>query len=161
MEPTKMEPTTMESTTIEPTRMEPTKSEPTKTEPTKTEPIKMEPTTTEPTTEPTTTEPTKMEPKGYEKLALLMTSDPDLAIFRTFGALNVQNLLYYQAELLQRWEWLRKTANHDRNSEDPINRTFAENCFYLKYAEKGTTRQWRKILEIRKLLKEYSAVSRP
>lgn len=30
---------------------------------------------------------------GYGKLALSMTSDPDLAIFRRFSALNVQNLL--------------------------------------------------------------------
>lgn len=129
-------------------------------EPTETGAMKTKPTQAEATkTDPTKTEPTKAEPTGYEKLALSMTSDPDLAIFRRFSALNVQNLLYYQAELLHRWKYLRITAAEDHESGDPVFRTFAENCQNLKYAERGTTRQWRKVLEIRELLKDYSAVS--
>ena len=49
-------------------------------------------------------EPIEMEgsakmPKGYAKLSSLMSTDSEFAIFRKFGALNAQNLLYYQAEL--------------------------------------------------------------
>ena len=38
--------------------------------------------------------------EGYAKLASFMASDSEFAIFRRFGALNAQNLLYYQAELM-------------------------------------------------------------
>jgi len=38
--------------------------------------------------------------EGYAKLSSLMGTDPEFAIYRKFAALNAQNLLYYQAELM-------------------------------------------------------------
>ena len=38
--------------------------------------------------------------EGYAKLSSVMSNDSEFAIYRKFGALNIQNLLYYQAELL-------------------------------------------------------------
>jgi hypothetical protein len=40
-------------------------------------------------------------PNGYTKLAIQMGQYSEMAIFRRFGALNAQNLLYLQAELVQ------------------------------------------------------------
>ena len=37
--------------------------------------------------------------RGYPKLAGQMGLRPEVAIFRRFGALNAENLLYFQAEL--------------------------------------------------------------
>jgi len=38
--------------------------------------------------------------KGYPKLAGQIELCPETAIFRRFGALNAENLLYFQAELV-------------------------------------------------------------
>jgi hypothetical protein len=40
-----------------------------------------------------------MAMEGYPKLSRLMAFYPEVAIFRRFGALNAENLLYLQAEL--------------------------------------------------------------
>ncbi|KAK4692568.1 hypothetical protein P7C71_g4665, partial [Lecanoromycetidae sp. Uapishka_2] len=45
--------------------------------------------------------------EGYAKLSSCMSADYEFAIFRKFGALNLQNLLYYQAELMDLEEDLR------------------------------------------------------
>ena len=38
--------------------------------------------------------------EGYAKLSSLMANDTEFAMYRKFGTLNTQNLLYYQAELM-------------------------------------------------------------
>jgi hypothetical protein len=49
---------------------------------------------------PTST-PTRPEKQGYQKLALLMTSQEDIAMFRRFTNLNMLNLISLQAELIE------------------------------------------------------------
>jgi hypothetical protein len=49
---------------------------------------------------------------GYPKLARHMGASPEIAIFRRFGALNAQNLLYLQAELVHLEK--RRSANSKR-----------------------------------------------
>jgi hypothetical protein len=50
---------------------------------------------------------------GYSKLASLMGAHPELAIFRRFGTLNAQNLLYLQAELIYFENKMRKCVEVD------------------------------------------------
>lgn len=53
---------------------------------------------------------------GYSKLASSMGAHPELAIFRRFGTLNAQNLLYLQAELVYLENKLQKCVKTDAAS---------------------------------------------
>lgn len=57
--------------------------------------------------------------EGYSKLATLMASYPDTAIIRRFAALNMQKILYLQAELTYLEDELREIEKSDKNSSDP------------------------------------------
>jgi hypothetical protein len=98
-------------------------------------------------------------PRGsYPKLALLMASCPETAIFRRFGALNTQNLLFLQAEVthLERELEILRGNNELNNSE----RSFRgdRNWFELSQESEGgePDPQWVVIQDIRDRLKEYS-----
>ena len=97
---------------------------------------------------------TKME--GYAKLSSVMSTDSEFAIFRKFGALNAQNLLYYQAELLDLEDDLNDLASRDRLSQDSDKREFANNWGELSQAADGKNLQYKKFMKIRKTLREYS-----
>lgn len=94
--------------------------------------------------------------EGYAKLSSLMATDTEFAIYRKFGALDAQNLLYYQAELMRLEEDLRETAVEDRRSQDSEKRLFSDNWFELSNAEPGKNLQFQKVMQIRRTLKEYS-----
>ena len=94
--------------------------------------------------------------EGYAKLSSLMANDTEFAIFRRFGALNAQNLLYYQAELMGLESDLQEIAMQDRQSQDSDKRLFCDNWFELSHAAEGKDLQFRKVMQIRKTLKEYS-----
>ena len=51
--------------------------------------------------------------EGYPKLAGYITSLPEVAIFRRFGAMNARNLLYLQAELTDLEAALLQTERRD------------------------------------------------
>lgn len=104
---------------------------------------------------------------GYTALASLMGKHPEVAIFRRFSSLNVRNLLYFQAELVQLEIDLRKKqeecaasrqkANPNGNSEALID---WQDCS-LKHLKNDKT-QWEIFQEIREKLKDYSKfLSRP
>ncbi len=95
---------------------------------------------------------------GYPKLAVFQTSFPETAIFRKFGALNLQNLLYLQAQLSRLEVELREIAKEDLESEDPQRLQFNKDWWELSQAseEAGNNIQWLKILEIRETLGVYS-----
>ena len=97
-----------------------------------------------------------MVPEGYAKLSSLMSTDREFAIFRRFGALNMQNMLYYQAELLGLEDDLRAIALEDLNSKDPDKKDFAANWYELSHAKSGKNFQHRKFMQARRILKEYS-----
>ena len=93
--------------------------------------------------------------RGYAKVAQLMASHNELAIFRRFQELNMRNLLYLQAELSHLEAELRDIVEADtkypecaNNSYDWWSLTQAEDC--------GGAEQWDKILEIREKLDKYS-----
>ena len=96
----------------------------------------------------------KME--GYAKLSSVMSTDSEFAIYRKFGALNAQNLLYYQAQLLGLEDDLNDIASKDRSSQDSEKREFGYNWAELSQAADGKGLQLEKFMKLRKTLKEYS-----
>lgn len=96
----------------------------------------------------------------YSKLAAVMGTHEELAIFRQFSALNTKNLLYMQSELVHLECELASIASEDKCSADIDRTLFHVSLFDLKESSgsnKGV--QWGKILEIREKLKIYSTSS--
>lgn len=101
--------------------------------------------------------------EGYPAVAEAMSTNDGLDIFRRFSALNVLNLLYMQAEILDLELQLEDTAAEDRNAE-PSTASNRERRKYHLSAKAlrdsvrgdGDQLQWKKMLEIRKLLRKYS-----
>jgi hypothetical protein len=94
--------------------------------------------------------------EGYERLAQFMGTYPELAIFRRYGALNLQNLLYLQAELLHLEDKLKIIIQED--NKDPRRAVFSR-AWYALYqgSEDGEPNiQYRTLLEIREKLRQYS-----
>lgn len=94
---------------------------------------------------------------GYPRLAHLMGSDPALAIFRRYGSLNAQNMLYMQAELNELESELHAVASEDRFSGHTEKERYSREWWRLARAQGGDSLQWKKCLEIRTKLREYSA----
>lgn len=93
---------------------------------------------------------------GYPKLAALIGASPEIAIFRRFGNLNVQNLLYLQAELTELEGEYNDTAFEDFNSADAERQSFSKQWWALSQATGGNRLQWEKMLVIRSKLEQYS-----
>lgn len=96
-------------------------------------------------------------PAGYPTLASRMSLIPEIAVFRRFGALNAQNLLYLQAELQDMEQSLRDLQVRDSKSTGEAS-WHSTNWWYLAHAaERGTNpEQWELVQKIRKKLDEYS-----
>ena len=96
--------------------------------------------------------------RSYSSLAEILGNQAGLAIYRRFATLNAQNLLYLQSELINLEDELRRLVLADSNSDDEQRRVFQSDIAALKSAPADATagRQWKKILEIRVKLKEYS-----
>jgi hypothetical protein len=124
---------------------------------------------------------------GYAKLASLMGAYPEVAIIRRFAALNAQNILYLQAELVNLESRLRRVEEEDRNSGDSNRVDCAVDWFKLSNAvdmlsssgsQPGSSRssirededghedaaslnqRWKLVLKIREKLKQYSMTPR-
>ncbi|KAK4690524.1 hypothetical protein P7C71_g6287, partial [Lecanoromycetidae sp. Uapishka_2] len=97
-------------------------------------------------------------PQSYSSLAELLGNNDGLAIYRRFATLNAQNLLYLQSELINLEDELRRLVIADNVSEDESRRVFKHDVTALKNAPHDAAggKQWRKVLEIREKLKEYS-----
>jgi hypothetical protein len=96
---------------------------------------------------------------GYPRLAAQIGLRPELAIFRRFGFLNAQNLLYYQAELSQLEKQLRQCQREDSMSRKDQKARYALNWYWLResvYDE--DTRQLDVVIQIRKTLRLYSRI---
>jgi len=97
---------------------------------------------------------------GYPKLAAKMEIQPEVAIFRRFGALNAQNLLYLQAELTYLERELRKQQVQDANDNVGDGSSYAINWFWLREsAGTADSQQLDLVLQIRETLKEYSKLN--
>jgi hypothetical protein len=92
--------------------------------------------------------------EGYDKVAQLMGSHPEFAIFRRFRALNMKNMLYLQAEIIHLEAELRRLANED--IKHASRQEYPYDWWSLSQGQEGDMRQWEKVLEIRAKLEKYS-----
>ncbi|KAF2436402.1 hypothetical protein EJ08DRAFT_691573 [Tothia fuscella] len=89
---------------------------------------------------------------GYPRFATFIGFMPELAIFRRFGDLTARNLLYLQAELAALSEDLRKLEASDSEPEKKDENLYAADWRCLS---RGNGEQWKLILKIRSVLREY------
>jgi hypothetical protein len=93
--------------------------------------------------------------EGYAKIAQLMGAHEEFAILRRFRAMNMQNLLYQQAEIIHLENELHDLARRDARHSDRGNH--AHDWWSLSQGEgEGETEQWELVLEIREKLEKYS-----
>jgi hypothetical protein len=71
---------------------------------------------------------------GYAKIATLMGAYPEVRVVRRFAALNAQNILYLQAELVNLESRLRRYEKEDRECGDQARKDYAVNWFKLRYS---------------------------
>lgn len=92
---------------------------------------------------------------GYQKLASMIGSHSDLAVFRKFGTLAAKNLLYMQAELVHLEAELGDIVQQDL--QDSERQDFGTCWESLKSVcnNDGADFQWKKVLEVRQKLKDY------
>jgi hypothetical protein len=94
---------------------------------------------------------------GYPKLAAKFGVLPEAAIYRRFGALNAQNLLYYQAELTYLERKLQAQQQRDNNDQKGHGASYAINWYWLRQSKTdGDGRQYELVMQIREVLKQYS-----
>lgn len=97
--------------------------------------------------------------EGYAKIARLMSDDTGLAIFRRFGELNMQHLLYLQAELAELENELDELSRLEYSqTHDPFRHSFARSWCALKSSseEEGAAgQQWEQVLEIQRKMRKY------
>lgn len=98
---------------------------------------------------------------GYPRLAQEMEDASSIAMVRTFTALNNESLLYFQAQLVALEKELRELQRKDAKPEMqmgvkpvPDPRCSTDWRWLGKFSPE--CEQWKKVLEIRKVLKEYS-----
>jgi hypothetical protein len=97
----------------------------------------------------------KPNAEGYAKIAQFMGTHDEFAIFRRFKELNIQNLLYMQAEITHLEAELREIASKNRQQWD--RRNYAYDWWSLSQGESDEdTEQWVTVLEIREKLDKYS-----
>ncbi|OCL08141.1 hypothetical protein AOQ84DRAFT_293747 [Glonium stellatum] len=103
-----------------------------------------------------TTPPQDLIP-GYPRLGERMGSAPEMAIFRRFGTLNAQMLLYMQSELIHLENELRELEWEDSRSDQPYRSKYSRDCFFLHNPKTpGDDRQLKLVMEIKAKLKEYN-----
>ncbi|UPX15476.1 uncharacterized protein EKO05_0005922 [Ascochyta rabiei] len=94
---------------------------------------------------------------GYPKLAAKIEILPEAAIYRRYGALNAQDLLYQQAELTYLEQELRAQQRLDHDDQKGHGRSYATNWIWLKNSKaEGNGRQLDLVLEIREKLAKYN-----
>ncbi|OAP63000.1 hypothetical protein AYL99_02227 [Fonsecaea erecta] len=101
--------------------------------------------------------------RGYNKIAGVMGTYPQLSIFRRFLISNARNLLCLQAEIVNHEHDLRVAIKDDRNSADPTRKRFEYDISAMKgpHESPRTGLQWTRTLEMRGLLREYSPCPLP
>jgi hypothetical protein len=99
--------------------------------------------------------------EGYAKLATFMSRHPESAQVLRFSDINLQNILYLQAEIYGLREDLRKIEALNQTSSSDDLKNFSLDWYTLattKGEDGESNRQWRKIERLRVLLREYSIV---
>lgn len=112
-------------------------------------------------------EPQRQYLEGFPSLSALLSSDPDLQVYRRFNRLASRNLLYLQAEILD-LEWRLKEfdaedveiANAEDDEGDWMEVKLSARCWevFRERAEQGEEKErkrMRLIRELRERLAEY------
>lgn len=95
--------------------------------------------------------------EGYPAVAQIMSNHDELAIFRRFKELNILNLLYSQAEIIDLEADLAILRAVD--GAQPERAAYNRHWWSLAKSEKDADKeQWRKIEEIRQKLEAYSGL---
>jgi hypothetical protein len=103
--------------------------------------------------------------EGYAKLASRMATHPELAIVRSFKAIGIQNILYFQAELQYLEIELQKCSKADMQSSCKSRQLYSRDWKTLSsysaasHGESGDSeegKQWKIMLRIREVLEKYS-----
>lgn len=83
---------------------------------------------------------------------------PELGMVSQFSSLNIQTLLYRQAEIISLQQDLQELEDSSDRSPDEEKRKFSRDWNALSSAEEkdGSDEQWKLVLLIRERLKEYS-----
>lgn len=94
----------------------------------------------------------------YPGLSTLMSTHPDLMIFRAFERLNMRNLLYYQAEIANVEAELDQITLIDRACLESPRKDYAADwaALQLSNSDEADGIQWQLILKARGLLEKYS-----
>ncbi|KAF2195547.1 hypothetical protein K469DRAFT_616292 [Zopfia rhizophila CBS 207.26] len=93
--------------------------------------------------------------EGYAKIAALMGTHPEFAIVRSFRALNIQNMLYLQAEITHLEAQLRRLVEDDFASGNRPHH--AHDWWTLSQRDEvDDASQWEAVLKIREKLEKYN-----
>ncbi|KAL8677660.1 MAG: hypothetical protein Q9224_007171 [Gallowayella concinna] len=93
----------------------------------------------------------------YTKLACMVATHEEAAIFRRFDILNVKSLLYMQAELVDLEDQLRDIEEQDKKSRDPEKALFPTSIQALKKSSfTKNNEQWMKYKEVQEKIHAYS-----
>jgi len=99
---------------------------------------------------------------GYPRLAQEISRQPELGIFRSFAALNAQDILYLQAEIIFWEKELRIEQKKDSEEPGNLRPNFNKDWLVLEYGAFGPNkdeaecRQHEIMLRLRHLLHKYS-----
>lgn len=97
------------------------------------------------------------ESEGYRAIAQYFAKENGIVILNRFRALNIQNLLYMQAELFHLEDELHCIAIEDSKASCSTRQNYRHSFLDLKESLKGKECfQWAKMLEIREKLDRYS-----
>lgn len=101
--------------------------------------------------------------KGYTKIAALMGNYSESLMIRQFNELNVQNILYLQAELVDLEQDYRELEKENDASTDAEKARFSLDWYTLSTTKEdgGDNEQWRTAIKIREKLQEYSRQALP
>lgn len=96
---------------------------------------------------------------GYPRLAYEMEKDSSIAMVRKFTALSNESLLYFQAELIALEKELRDLQKRDSRPgpgmTPDVDARCAKDWEWLGVFNPDC-QQWKKVLRIREVLKDYS-----
>jgi hypothetical protein len=94
---------------------------------------------------------------GYPRLAGQISRHAQYGIYRSFAALNAQNLLYMQAEIHELEDELRRTEKADSLCTDDIRPNICGNWTFLDLSknEADACKQYNLFMRIRALLPKF------
>ncbi len=94
-------------------------------------------------------------PDGYDKLATLFSTYPELAIVRKFGALSMKCLLYRQAELTYLEHELEQQSQWDRRNPEKSKLTRSWYEFTHAEADLDLEHHRKKVNELQDKIQQY------